>query len=890
VSRTAVDRSGHARQFLSGGFVLLAMVVGMAVFFAARQRVDDESSRATMQTTIHLSELLSTVRQAESGLRGYLLTGNQASITTYRMALNDAPTELKQLDAAMAGEHEDTHLAQVHKLVAMKIAQLNAALTLYQGHDAPAAAALVNTDLNLATMQNLRSLVGGMQAAQLQRLADNESRDERNGLILQLATGLAVMFTLLLGSFAIRDSRLRTNALLQADAELQAINDELEIRIAERTASIKASEDRFRTLAESLLGLVFMADPDGNLTYVNNEFARYAGVDVSCLLGEFRGKVVHPEDMQAAGAAWRASLVSRAPFEVEYRLRRHDGVWRWFLARALPIIDDQGKLTAWIGNGTDIDDRKRAEERMAAANALLEQRVAERSRELDRLFKLSTDILTVTAPDTTYLSVSPAWERITGIPIAETIGKSFLDFVHPDDVAATIAAGERLNTGTAVSGYEHRARRADGTWCWISWRAAPRDEDGLAYSIGRDVTEEKAREEQLRQSQKMEVVGQLTGGIAHDFNNLLTIIMGSLELLQRGLPNADAKTLRRIEAAMDGGKRAAALTARLLAFARRQPLEPKPVEPNKLVAGMSDMLTRVLGENIALEFVHAAGIWRVQADVNQLENSILNLAVNARDAMPEGGHLTIETQNVHLDESYTSHHQDLVPGQYVMIAVTDTGTGMTPDVQQKVFEPFFTTKPQGRGTGLGLAQVYGFIRQSNGHVAIYSEPGQGTSVKIYLPRLRGVDTAAPAENQPAQPVLDLTRSGETILVVEDEENVRNFSVEVLSDAGYAVLAAENAARAVEILAAGAPIDMLFTDVVLTGTMNGRALADQIQRLRPGIAVLFTTGYTRNAIIHHGRLDEGIDFIGKPFTATALTQTVRKILDRAGTAPVSQLTE
>ncbi len=886
MNQRTTHRVSHARQFLSGGFVLLALVVGMAVFFAARQRVDDADARATMRTTLRLSDLLSTMRQAESGVRGYLLTGNGASITTYTLAKSAIPAELRDLDESLASENEAKNLRAIHTLVATKIAQLDAAMALYQAHQPQDAVALVNTDLNLQTMQNLRDLVGAMQAQQLDRLAKNDLRDARNGLILQIATAVAVMFTLLLGWFAIRDARQRTDALLQAEAALQAINEALEVKIAERTASIQASETRFRTLAESLLGLVFMADAKGNLTYVNNEFGRYTGTDVSALLGAFRGQVVHPEDIASASAAWRQSLATHEPYETEYRLRRHDGAWRWFLARALPISDERGTVIGWIGNGTDIDDRKRAEEILAATNASLERRVAERSRELDRLFKLSTDVLAVTSPDSLFLSVSPAWERITGIPVAETIGKSFLDFVHPDDLPATLAAGERLNDGEGVSGFEHRSRRADGSWCWISWRAAPRDDDGLTYSIGRDVTEERARDEQLRQSQKMEVVGQLTGGIAHDFNNLLTIIMGSLELLQRGLAGADAKTSRRIEAAMDGARRAAALTHRLLAFARRQPLEPKPVEPNRLVAGMSDMLTRVLGEHIALEFVNAAGIWRVQADVNQLENSILNLAVNARDAMPEGGHLTIETQNVHLDEAYAASQPDLQPGQYVMIAVTDTGAGMSPDVRAKVFEPFFTTKPQGRGTGLGLAQVYGFIRQSNGHVSIYSEPGQGTSVKIYLPRLRGA--AANADSTPVQtvPVLTATRAGETILVVEDEENVRNFSVEVLSEAGYAVISAENAAGAIELLAGGPPIDMLFTDVVLTGGMNGRALAEQIQRLRPGTAVLFTTGYTRNAIIHHGRLDNGIDFIGKPFTATALTQTVRKILDRARTAAVS----
>jgi PAS domain S-box-containing protein len=879
LNKPAGHQSSHARQFLTGGFCLLALVVGLAVFFSARQRVDDASARATMETTIRLSDLLSSVRQAESGLRGYMLTGNQNSLNTYQMALTDIPGELGQLDKAVAGEHDDKNLAAVHAQVTTKLSQLAAALALVQAGQQQAAVALVNTDLNLQTMQNLRALLDAMQGRQIQRLADNDAQDQRNGMILQFATGVAVFFTLLLGWFAIRDSRERTAALVSAEAELQAINDELEIRIAERTASITASESRFRVLTESLLGLVFMADTRGRITYVNNEFGQYAGIDVKNLAAQHWGEVVHPDDLPAAVAAWHESVTTQRPYEVEYRLRRHDGTWRWFLARALPIYNEKREVTAWIGNGTDIDDGKRAAEVLAATNSLLEQRVAERSRELDRIFKLSTDILAIGDKDGNYASISPAWERITGIPVAEAIGRPFLDFVHPDDLAATIAASERLSAGLAVTGFEHRSRRADGTWCWLSWRAAPRDVDGLTYSIGRDITEEKARDEQLRQSQKMEVVGQLTGGIAHDFNNLLTIIMGSLELLQRGLAGADAKSIRRIDAAMDGARRAAALTHRLLAFARRQPLEPKAVEPNRLVAGMSDMLARVLGEHIALEFVNAAGIWRVQADVNQLENCILNLAVNARDAMPDGGHLTIETQNVHLDDTYAANKPDVDPGQYVMIAVTDTGCGMTADVQSKVFEPFFTTKPQGQGTGLGLAQVYGFIRQSNGHVAIYSEPGHGTSVKLYLPRLRG---QAQAETHiHALPKLEPARSGETILVVEDEENVRNFSAEVLADAGYTVLAAENAATAIEMLTDAPSIDMLFTDVVLTGNMNGRALADQISRLRPGIAVLYTTGYTRNAIIHHGRLDEGIDFIGKPFTASALTQTVRRVLDRAG---------
>ena len=849
--------AGAGQRFLAAGFLLMALVVGLSMLFTARQRIGDANARATMQTAIDLADTLSSVRQAESGARGYMLTGNNTSLVTYKLALGAIPRQLQTLDATPDAAQNLPQLADLHAAVATKLSQLAAALALFNSGQAQKAAALVNTDLNLQTMQSLRALVGSMEARQMQRLTADAARDAHNGMVL-------------------RDHRQRTNKLLAAEAKLQAANDALEIRIAERTARIAASESRFRTLAESLLGLVFMTNPEGRLTYVNNEFANFAGRLTPDLLADGFA-TVHPDDRRRILSAWRESLKTHRAFEQEVRLRRHDGAWRWFLCRALPIQSDQRQIAGWIGNGTDIEARKRAEQDLAAANAVLEARVAERSRELDRLFTLSTDILAVSAPDTTYLSLSPAWERITGFKVEDTVGTSFMDYVHPDDAAATLAAGRHLDAGNPVSGLEHRALRADGSWCWISWRAAPRDEDGLAYSIGRDVTEAKAREEQLRQSQKMEVIGQLTGGIAHDFNNLLTIIMGSLELLQRGLPNADPKTTRRIDAAMDGAARAAALTHRLLAFARRQPLEPKPIEPNRLIAGMSDMLSRILGEHINLKFVNAGGLWRVLVDVNQLENSILNLAVNARDAMPDGGDLTIETKNIEVNAAHAAAQPDLPPGQYVMIAVTDTGCGMTPEVRAKVFEPFFTTKPQGHGTGLGLAQVYGFIRQSNGHVTIDSTPGRGTAVKLFLPRLQGPANAEPATAPAAAP--ESHGAGETILVVEDEENVRNFSVEVLENAGYRVLSAENAASAAQILTSTENIDMLFTDVVLTGPMNGRALADQVQSRWPDIAVLFTTGYTRNAIIHHGRLDEGINFLGKPFTATALTQTVRKILDQ-----------
>jgi PAS domain S-box-containing protein len=399
----------------------------------------------------------------------------------------------------------------------------------------------------------------------------------------------------------------------------------------------------------------------------------------------------------------------------------------------------------------------------------------------------------------------------------------------------------------------------------------------LEERVTQEVAERLKAEEALRQAQKMEAIGQLTGGIAHDFNNLLTIIVGNIELLQRRLPEGSDRLQRAATHAMEATRRAATLTQRLLAFSRRQPLDPKPIDVNKLVAGMSDLLRRTLGEVVVLETVLGGGLWRSQADPNQLENAILNLAVNARDAMPEGGKLTIETANARLDETYVEALAEPVPpGQYVLVAVSDTGTGMDKATMEKVFEPFFTTKGVGKGTGLGLSQVYGFVRQSNGHVRIYSELGEGTTIKIYLPRLIGSDEA-PAEMPEKNPAM-VRGSGETILVVEDEPDLRSYTTEALRDLGYRVLEAGDGRGALEIVERHPEIDLLFTDVVLGGGMNGRVLSDEVSRRRPGLPVLYTTGYTQNAIVHHGRLDPGMHLIGKPFTYAELAAKVRRMLD------------
>jgi PAS domain S-box-containing protein len=387
------------------------------------------------------------------------------------------------------------------------------------------------------------------------------------------------------------------------------------------------------------------------------------------------------------------------------------------------------------------------------------------------------------------------------------------------------------------------------------------------------------KEQALRQSQKMEAVGQLTGGIAHDFNNLLQVILGNLESLQRHLPGDSGRLQRAANQAVNGARRAAALTQRLLAFSRRQPLDPKPIDVNSLVQGSSDLMHRTLGETIAIETVLGAGLWRVEVDPNELEAALLNLAVNARDAMPEGGKLTIETVNTHIDQAYAASHTEVLTGQYVAICISDTGVGMTVATVNQAFEPFFTTKPVGKGTGLGLSQVYGFVKQSGGHVKIYSEVGQGTTVKLYLPRLltepvaiESLESTLPAEGS----------TEETILVVEDDDDVRANSVESLREIGYRVIEAHDGPSALRLLERQMRVDLLFSDVVLPGGLTGAQVSAQARAMRPDLKVLFTTGYARNAIIHHGRLDKGVHLITKPFTLNDLAAKVRDVLDAPDT--------
>ncbi|WP_245275327.1 CHASE3 domain-containing protein [Mesorhizobium sp. LSHC422A00] len=392
--------------------------------------------------------------------------------------------------------------------------------------------------------------------------------------------------------------------------------------------------------------------------------------------------------------------------------------------------------------------------------------------------------------------------------------------------------------------------------------------------LGNEIQTREKAESQIRQMQKMEALGQLTGGIAHDFNNMLAVIISAMNLAQRKLARGEHDIMKFIEAATDAATRAANLTSRLLAFSRQQPLAPQVVDANRLVAGMSDLLRRALGETIRIETVLAGGLWKTHADPSQLENAILNLAVNARDAMGEDGKMTIETANSHLDESYAATHAEVNAGQYVMIAVSDTGAGMPADVMERAFEPFFTTKPVDKGTGLGLSQVFGFVKQSGGHVKIYSEPGQGTTIRIYLPRFFGPEEAAISSERAGNPAVPVT---ETILVVEDDPRVRASTTDAMRELGYTVIHAASGQEALEKLSDNPGVALMFTDIVMP-VMNGRKLAEEALARMPKLKVIFTTGFTRNAVVHNGVLDHHVHFLAKPFTIEQLAAKLRDVLD------------
>lgn len=727
------------------------------------------------------------------------------------------------------------------------------------------------------------------QALHIDELLARVHPDDRTTLTAGAAAAarsmsrLEMQFRLLLPGGGVRHVKLVGIGMpggVDAPQRQIGVLEDVTVRVLVERA-VRESEQQFRTLAQALPNHVWTSLPDGRLDWFNERVYAFSGKAAGELDGERWIGIVHPGDVAEASQRWAAALASGDAYEMEFRLRRADGAYRWHLARAVAVRGDDGEIARWIGTNTDIEEQRSARAVLSDLNAVLEARVEERTRERDRAWKNSRDLQVVVDPAGNVRAANVAWTTILGWPAAEVAGRNVQDFIHPDDWAGSRAALD-IAAVAPLPTFENRFRHASGGWRWISWVAAP--EDGLIYASGRHVTDEKEAsaklslaQEQLRQSQKMEAVGQLTGGVAHDFNNLLQIISGNLQLITR-LAAGNEKLVQRVNGAQDAVRRGAKLAGQLLAFSRRQPLEPKVVNVGRLVAGMEDMLRRAIGEAIEIETVASGGLWATFVDPAQIENAVLNLAINARDAMAGAGRLTIEVGNAVLDDAYARGHADVAPGQYVMLAVSDNGCGMPPEVMAQVFEPFFSTKPLGAGTGLGLSMVYGFVKQSGGHVKIYSEVGHGTTMRMYLPRTRQAE-------DPVAPVDAGQVSGghESVLVAEDDDGVRATVVDLLGELGYRVLTARDAAGALALLEGGAEVDLLFTDVVMPGPLSSPELAHRARERLPGIAVLFTSGYAQEAIVHGGRLDAGLDLLAKPYTREALARKIRQVLAKRSPA-------
>jgi PAS domain S-box-containing protein len=657
---------------------------------------------------------------------------------------------------------------------------------------------------------------------------------------------------------------------------------------------IATEQGRQRQLFSQMPGFVaILTGPQHIYEYVNDAYVQISG------RSEFIGRTIRDVFPDLSGQGFYELLdqvysTGKRVVTQSRELRLHGNDQPQFIAFVYePIRDEMGEVTGVFVGGYEITEAYRAtvalrasEAELKRLNETLEERIADNTARLvanetliRTFFDHSSECHAVLADANDgsfrYEEVNPATLRLYRKTREEVIGYTTNE-VFDEDKASEL--NRHLTASLQTAGpYRYERTQGDGI---IEAIAAPVfDGQGTAARIvvtARDATERRRLEEQLRQSQKMEAIGQLTGGIAHDFNNLLTATSGSLEILERRLAQGRFAGLDRYTgAAQSSLRRAAALTQRLLAFSRRQTLDPKPTDINRLIAGMEELIRRTVGPTIELEVVGAGGLWITRIDPSQLENALLNLSINARDAMPHGGRITIETANKWLD-ARAAKERDLSPGQYVSVCVTDTGTGMPPDVVAKIFDPFFTTKPIGQGTGLGLSMIHGFVRQSGGQVRVYSEIAQGTTMCLYFPRFVGETAEADDGDERA---LTPSGSGETVLIIDDEPMVRMLMVDVLEEAGYVTLEAGDGPAGLKLLQSARRIDLLITDVGLPGGLNGRQVADAARVTRPALKVLFVTGYAENAVVGNGHLDAGMEIITKPFEMAALGNKVRDLIDR-----------
>ena len=645
----------------------------------------------------------------------------------------------------------------------------------------------------------------------------------------------------------------------------------------EMERKVKENEQWLLTTLRSIGDGVIITDALGNIAFMNSVAETLTGWQQTEIMGKALIKVFNiineetriPTENPVSKVLADGIIVGLANHTL---LIAKDGTERPIDDSAAPIKDDKGNMTGVVLVFRDITERKQAENDLRESEKRFRQVISSIS---DHIY------MSELTSEGDYLNhyLSPNVESLTGYPNEKFVPEWFFEpskMIHPQDREVIAAKRTQLATGKDLE-LEYRMIRADGQTIWVRDSARVYNEgfSKVIYGVISDITRRRQLEEQLQQAQRMEAIGRLAGGIAHDFNNILTVIIGMGEFILTRYEGNDDLLRKDIEQIIKAGQRAALLTRQLLAFSRKQDLKLQVLDINTIVFDIKKMLQRIIGEDIELITVIGSDLGRIKADPSQLEQILMNFAGNARDAMPHGGTFTIETANVYLDEAYARRHVDITPGPYVMLAVTDTGIGMDKVTQSRIFEPFFTTKSQGKGTGLGLATIYGIVKQADGHIWVYSEPGQGTAFKIYFPQVKEqIMPITPSRTQSASPP-----GLETILLVEDEKMVRDLTYQVLQNIGYHVLKAENAAEALEIVTRySGPIQILVTDVIMPGGISGRQLAEQMMLIYPKLKVLYISGYTDDAIVRHGVLDPALAFLQKPFAPQALIQKVSELLN------------
>jgi PAS domain S-box-containing protein len=891
--------------------VIAAVFAAWAVTSARTERVSAINlERHSFKVLLQSEKVSSALQNAETGSRGYLLTRDTQFVQTFNEGANEAPRELFALKVLTRDNPaQQDNIDQLERTVDVRLDMLRQGVELAAIGNQAKAVELVKPGEGFGSLNSALSLLDEINRVETVLL---NKRGQQAATVLRrwdLTIGALLVLMTAMIAYGIYTLISATRSQLQAEA-LQNERD-LAKQLLEADAVAVRAAAVVTAVGAATPDLIYAKDRQGRIAYANPGTLAVVGLPLEDLLG--RLTVEYSSDRQQAEAIDANDMAVMDSGEtkiVDEVFNMPDGTPRMFRSTKTPLKDDDGNIIGLAGVGADVTAERRAMVELKASE--------ERFRSLS---ETAPAFIFITDCKGAITYTNNAFQEYTGRSGDELNGMGWVQSVHTDDRDIPHKAWADAIERQIPYSAEYRFHHHRNGCRWHLCRATPvRDEAGeirqwigtcsdiqdaidarqaaeqlnqnleamvaerttelnsALQTLRMEVAEREKAEAQIRQMQKIESIGQLTGGIAHDFNNMLAVILGSLEIVKRRLQTDPDKALTGIEHAEEGARRAAQLTARLLAFSRQQPLAPVPVNANILVGSMSEMLRQTIGEQIEIETVLAGGLWKTHIDAPQLENAIVNLCVNARDAMPDGGKLTIETHNCHLDENYAASNPEVSAGQYVLVSVTDCGHGMPAEVIERAFDPFYTTKEVGKGTGLGLSQVFGFVKQSGGHIKIYSEISQGTTVKLYLPRYFGKDELAVSSLAAPHDELPTAIDGETILIVEDDSHVRKVSVQLIRDLGYEVIEVTNGAEALAILANGGRVDLMFTDIVMPG-MNGRAVADQAVQLRENLKILYTTGYTRNAVVHNGVLDFGTEFISKPYTTAALATKLRAVLDK-----------